>query len=235
LQHTKQRLKLAPAGAAQEKRRNCPPKMSQIVPSKFWLLPTFVERPTKQTDIKMRKVIAAFNMTLDGICDHTTGVADEGLHEHYSDLIDNAGVILYGRTTYQLMQFWQTLLQNPSGEKSMDEFAVSLDRIQKLVFSNTLKDTGWKTAELAKSPLDNEILELKHQAGKDILVGSRSLIIQLLNSKLIDEFQICIHPVIEGKGLLLFDQIKDRIMLKLIKTKSLSSGATIFYYGLTAE
>lgn len=178
----------------------------------------------------MRRVIAAFNMTLDGVCDHTTGIADEGLHQHYSDLVNNAGVILYGRTTYQLMQFWQTLLQNPSGKKSMDDFAISIDKIQKLVFSNTLTDTGWKRAELAKRPLGEEVLELKQQPGKDILVGSRSLIIQLLNSNLIDELQICIHPVIEGKGLLLFDQIKDRIMLKLIKTKSLSSGATVFYY-----
>ena len=169
-------------------------------------------------------------MTLDGICDHTTGVADEELHQHYSDLVDNAGVILYGRTTYQLMQFWQTLLQNPSGKKSMDDFAISINKIQKLVFSNTLKNTGRKSAELAKRPLDKVVLELKQQAGKDILVGSRSLIIQLLNSKLIDELQICIHPIIEGKGLLLFDQITDRIMLKLIKTKSLSSGATVFYY-----
>src|SRR5688572_26867635 len=178
----------------------------------------------------MKKVIAAFNMTLDGICDHTAGIADEGLHQHYSELIDNAGVILYGRTTYQLMQFWQTLLQNPSGEKSMDDFAISIDKIQKLVFSNTLKDTGWKSAELAKRPLDKEVLELKQQASKDILVGSRSLIIQLLNSKLIDELQICIHPFIEGKGLLLFDQIRDRIMLKLIKTKTLSSGSTVLHY-----
>jgi dihydrofolate reductase len=183
----------------------------------------------------MRKVISAFNMTLDGVCDHTTGIADEGLHQHYSDLVDNAGVILYGRTTYQLMQFWQTLLQNPSGKKSMDDFAISIDKIQKLVFSNTLIDTGWKSAELAKSSLDEEVLELKQQAGKDILIGSRSLIIQLLNSNLIDELQICIHPIIEGKGLLLFDKITDRIMLKLIKTKSLSSGATVFYYEPTRE
>jgi dihydrofolate reductase len=178
----------------------------------------------------MKKVIAAFNMTLDGVCDHTAGIADEGLHQHYSELVDNAGVILYGRTTYQLMQFWQTLLQNPSGEKSMDDFAVSIDKIKKLVFSNTLKHTGWNSAELAKGSLDKEVLELKQQTGKDILVGSRSLIIQLLNSNLIDEFQICIHPVIEGKGLLLFDQVKGRIVLKLIKTKLLNSGATVFYY-----
>ena len=178
----------------------------------------------------MKKVIGAFNMTLDGVCDHTTGIADEGLHQHYADLIDNAGIILYGRTTYQLMQFWQTLLQNPSGKKSMDDFAISIDKIPKLVFSNTLKDTNWDSAKLSDRPLNEKILELKQQPGKDILVGSRSLIIQLLNSNLIDEFQICIHPVIEGKGLRLFDQIKDRIMLKLIKTKLLKSGATVFYY-----
>jgi dihydrofolate reductase len=178
----------------------------------------------------MKKLIAAFNMTLDGVCDHTAGIADEGLHQHYTDLLDNAGVILYGRTTYQLMQFWQSLLQKPSGEKSMDEFAISINRIEKLVFSNTLKETGWDTATLAKRPLDEEVLKLKQQPGKDILVGSRSLIIQLLNSNLIDEFQICIHPVIEGKGLLLFDQIKDRIFLKLVKTKLLNSGAVVIYY-----
>jgi dihydrofolate reductase len=183
----------------------------------------------------MKKVIAAFNMTLDGVCDHTAGIADEGLHQHYSELIDNAGVILYGRTTYQLMQFWQTLLLNPSGKKSMDDFAISIDKIQKLVFSHTLKDTEWDSAKLAKRPLGEEVLQLKQQPGKDILVGSRSLIIQLLNGKLIDEFQICIHPVIEGKGLLLFDQIKDRIMLKLIKTKLLNSGAAVFYYEPTRE
>lgn len=178
----------------------------------------------------MRKVIAAFNMTLDGVCDHTTGIPSEDLHQHYSELLDNAGVILYGRTTYELMQFWKSILQNPTGKKSIDDFAISIDKIPKLVFSNTLKDTNWESAKLSDSPLNEKVLELKQQSGKDITVGSRSLIIQLLNSNLIDEFQICVHPIIEGKGLRLFDQIKGRIMLKLIKTKTLKSGATVFYY-----
>jgi len=178
----------------------------------------------------MRKVIAAFNMTLDGVCDHTSGIADEELHKHYIELLDNAGFVLYGRITYQLMQFWQTLLQSPSDEQSLNDFAISIDKIQKIVFSSTLKDTGWDSAILAKKTLDEAMLELKQQPGNNILVGSRSLIIQLLNSGLIDEFQICIHPVVEGKGMLLFDQIKDRIMLKLIKTKSLHSGAIVLYY-----
>ncbi len=183
----------------------------------------------------MRKVIAAINMTLDGICDHTVGLVDEELHQHYSDLINNAGVILYGRTTYQLMQFWQTLLKNPSGEQSMDNFAVAIDKIPKLVFSNTLKDTNWDSAKLSNQPLNTKVMELKQQSGNDILVGSRSLIIQLLNNNLIDEFQICIHPIIEGKGLSLFDQITNRIVFKLTKSKILHSGVTVFYYEPTPE
>lgn len=177
-----------------------------------------------------RKVIAAFNMTLDGVCDHTTGIADEELHDHYAKLIDNAGVLLYGRTTYQLMQFWQELLNKPSDEESMNRFAVSIDNVQKLVFSNTLKDTGWNSATLASKPLIEEVLELRQQAGNDVLVGSRSLIIQLLNNGLVDELQIAIHPVIEGKGLMLFDKIEKRIDLKLVKTKLFNSGVAVFYF-----
>ncbi|HSB92466.1 MAG TPA: dihydrofolate reductase family protein, partial [Flavitalea sp.] len=149
-------------------------------------------------------------------------------------LLNNAGIILYGRTTYQLMQFWQTVLNNPSGDKSMDEFAISIDKIPKLVFSNTITETNWDSATLANKPLEEMVLKLREEAGQDILVGSRSLIIQLLNSHLIDQFQICIYPMIEGKGLRLFDQIKDRIVFKLINTKSLNSGATILYYEPTS-
>ena len=180
----------------------------------------------------MRKVIAAINMTLDGICDHTAGIPDEDLHQHYTELLDQSGVILYGRTTYQLMQFWQTLLKNPSGQKSMDDFAVAIDKIPKIVFSHSLQNTEWDSAQLATKDIAKEILELQQQSASDkvILVGSRSLIIQLLNLNLIDEFQICIHPMIEGKGLPLFDQIKDSIHFKLSKTKNFHSGVIILYY-----
>jgi dihydrofolate reductase len=183
----------------------------------------------------MRKVIAAINMTLDGICDHTTGIPDEDLHHHYSELLGNAGVILYGRTTYQLMQFWQTLLKNPSGKKSMDDFALAIDKIPKIVFSQTLKNTEWDSAKLATKDIEKEVLELKQQSGKDILVGSRSLIIQLINLNLIDEFQICIHPMLEGKGLSLFDKIKDRTIFRLLKTKIFGSGAIVLYYEPTRQ
>jgi dihydrofolate reductase len=181
----------------------------------------------------MRKVIAAINITLDGFCDHTAGIPDEELHNHYAELINNAGVILYGRTTYQLMQFWQTLLKNPSGERSMDEFAIAIDKIPKIVFSHTLKNTEWNSAELSDQSIEEEVLKLKQQPGKDILVGSRSLIIQLLQLNLLDEFQLCIHPVVIGKGLPLFDKIKDRTIFRLLKTKVFGSGAIVHYYDPT--
>ncbi|MDQ0475552.1 MULTISPECIES: dihydrofolate reductase family protein [Chryseobacterium] len=178
----------------------------------------------------MRKVIAAINMTIDGICDHTAGIPDEDLHQHYTKLLDNSGVILYGRITYQLMQFWQTLIMNPSGQKSLDGFAVAIDKIPKIIFSHSLKNTEWESATLATKDIEKEVFELKQQSGKDILVGSRSLIIQLINLNLIDEFQICIHPMIEGKGLPLFDKIKDRTVFRLLKTKTFGSGAIVLYY-----
>ena len=178
----------------------------------------------------MRKVIAAINMTLDGYCDHTAISPDEEIHHHYAELLDNAGVILYGRTTYQLMQFWQTLLKNPSGEKSMDDFAVAIDKIPKIVFSHTLTDTAWDSAKLADQPIEEIVNKLKQQSGKDILAGSRSLIIQLLKLNLIDEFQLCVHPVVAGSGLPLFENLKDRTVFKLIKTKTFGGGAVTLYY-----
>ncbi|HET7118102.1 MAG TPA: dihydrofolate reductase family protein [Hanamia sp.] len=178
----------------------------------------------------MRKVIAAINMTIDGVCDHTAGLPDEEIHQHYADLLNSAGIILYGRTTYQLMQYWQTLLKNPSGDKTADNFAIAIDKIPKIVFSHKLKNTDWDSAKLATKPLDELIRELKQQSGKDIFVGSRSLIIQLMNLNLIDEYQLCIHPVVAGKGLRLFDNINDRTILNLTKTKNFNNGAVTLYY-----
>ncbi|GLR19557.1 dihydrofolate reductase family protein [Portibacter lacus] len=178
----------------------------------------------------MRKVIAALNMTLDGNCDHTAGIPDEEVHQHYTELLRQGEAILYGRTTYQLMEFWRTFLEKPFEQKSMNDFAKAIDKIPKIVFSNTLKNLDWESAALAKLELKDEVVELKQQSGNDIFIGSRSLIIQLLNLNLIDEFQLCIYPVIDRKGLRLFEDINDRIILNLIKTKIFKSGAVILYY-----
>jgi dihydrofolate reductase len=178
----------------------------------------------------MRKVIAAINMTLDGVFDHTAGVPDEEIHEHYADFINSADVILYGRITYELMKFWQSLVKNPSGEKTMDDFAIAIDKIPKLIFSRQLKNTGWDSAKLTNQPIEEVVKQLKQESGKDILVGSRSLIMQLLKLNLIDEFQLCIYPVVAGSGSALFENINDRTFFKLNKTKIFKGGAIMLYY-----
>lgn len=181
----------------------------------------------------MKKIIAAINMTLDGFCDHTGFLPDEEIHQHYAELLSDADTILYGRITYQLMQYWQTLVENPSGEKSMDDFAMAIDKVPKIVFSHTLKHTAWDSAKLANQPIEEIVKELKqsrNSGSKDIFVGSRSLIIQLMNLHLIDEYQLCVHPVVAGSGLPLFENINDRTLLKLIKSKTFSGGAVTLYY-----
>jgi dihydrofolate reductase len=179
----------------------------------------------------MRKIIAAINMTLDGFCDHTAGIADDELHQHYSELLRQAGVIIYGRITYQLMEsFWPTIVKNPTGNKSIDEFAVVIENIPKIVFSRRLTNVEWKNVKLAKAGIKEEVLELRQQPGKYILVGSPSLIIELTKLKLIDQYQLCVHPVILGSGLPLFKNISDSVILKLLKTKTFGSGAITLYY-----
>ncbi len=178
----------------------------------------------------MRRLIAAFNMTLDGIYDHTAGQPDEEIHRHYTNMLDQGDAILYGRITFELMEFWRTLLKNPSEEQSLNDFAKAINKIPKIVFSRTIENLEWESATLAKNDLEDEVLELKQQSGKAIFVGSRSLIIQLLKLDLVDELQLCIYPVIVGSGSTLFESLNERINFKLIKTKTFNKGAIILYY-----
>ena len=184
----------------------------------------------------MRKLIATMNMTLDGFCDHTVMIADDEIHQHYTELLRSADTVIYGRITYQLMEsFWPTIVKNPTGNKSMDEFAVAIEDVSKLVFSHTLKNgdpviMGWKNARVAERGIKEEVLELKQQPGKDIFVGSPSLIVAIMNLNLIDEYQLSVQPTIVGNGLRLFKNINDRANLRLLKTKTFSCGAVTLYY-----
>lgn len=178
----------------------------------------------------MRKIVATINLSIDGFCNHDMLHPDGEVHQHYTDLLNGADVILYGRTTYELMEYWRPFIEKPTGEKEMDDFALAIDSIQKIVFSNTLKNTDWKSGKVATQSLEETAAQLKQQSGRDILVGSRSIIVQLSNLGLIDEYQLCIHPVLVGKGLPLFDKINNRTVFELIKTKTFKGGAVIHYY-----
>ena len=187
----------------------------------------------------MRKLIAAINMTLDGFCDHTALMADDEIHQHYNELLQKADTILWGRITYQLMEsYWPSVVKNPTGNKPTDEFAVLIDNISKIVFSRTLQRVDWKNTTLKREVLKEEILELKQSrngGSKNILVGSPSLIVALTQLDLIDEYQLCVHPIVLGNGLPLFKNINGRINLKLLKTKTFGCGAVILYYEPTKK
>jgi dihydrofolate reductase len=171
------------------------------------------------------------NMTLDGFCDHTAMIADAEIHEHYTRLLNSAGAVIYGRITYQLMEsYWPTVVKKPTGEKSMDDFAMAIENIPKIVFSHTLRNVGWNNVRLARKDLKEEVLELKGQAGKDVLVGSPGLIAACTKLNLIDEYQLCVQPTILGNGLTLFKDISGRVDLKLEKTKTFGCGVTLLYH-----
>ena len=178
----------------------------------------------------MRKLIAAMNMTLDGFCDHTSMIADDEIHQHYSELLRNADLLIYGRITYHLMEYWRSIVANPTGNESTDDFAVTMENIPKIVYSRTLADVDWKGTELKRQIVKEEISGLKQQTGKNILVGSPSLIVALGKLGLIDEYQLGVQPTVIGHGLPLFKNINNRIDLKLLKTKTFDCGALMLYY-----
>ena len=170
------------------------------------------------------------NMTLDGFCDHTAMNADDEIHQHYTELLREAGAVIYGRKTFQLMEFWPPLVANPTGNKALDDFAIAIDDIHKIVYSRTLDSVDWKNTELKREIIKDEILELKRQAGNDIFVGSPGMIVQMTNLGLVDEYQLGVHPTVVGSGLPLFKHIADRVDLKLLKTKTFGCGAVFLYY-----
>jgi len=170
-------------------------------------------------------------MTLDGFCNHDAMIPDEETHQHFNDLLSNADTLIYGRTTYQLMEsYWPPIAKNPTGERVSDEFAVLIDNISKIVYSHTLKKVDWKNSILKNEIINAEISELKQQKGKNILVGSPSLIVALTQMGLIDEYQLVVHPVVLGSGLPLFKNMKERVDLTLLKTKTFTGRTVALYY-----
>jgi dihydrofolate reductase len=181
----------------------------------------------------MRKIIAAINMSLDGFCNHTAMTADDEIHQHYNELLTNADTLIYGRITYQLMEsYWPSIVNKPTGNKPVDEFAILIDNISKIVYSRTLKSVDWKNTKLKNEIIKEEVLALRQSrnGGKNILVGSPGLIVALMQLDLIDEYQLSLQPFVLGNGLPLFKNVKNSINLKLLKTKTFGCGAITLYY-----
>ena len=120
----------------------------------------------------MRNVIFAINTTLDGCVDHTKQVADDETHEYFTDLLREVDLLVFGRKTYQLMvPFWPEVAKNQSMTKASNEFARAFDSINKIVFSRSLDSAEDKNTRIVRTNLHDEILKLKQEQGKNILVG----------------------------------------------------------------
>ncbi len=181
----------------------------------------------------MRKVVFAINITADGYCNHTDGIADEELHRYFTGVLRNASLILYGRTTYDLMvPYWPDVARNQSEGEATNEFARVFDSLDKVVFSTTFEQVEGNNTRIVRANVAEEVLALKQQPGKDICVGSLSIASQLSARGLIDEYHFVVHPVVAGKGPRLFETVKppDSLRLDFIGLKTFQSGVVALKY-----
>lgn len=187
----------------------------------------------------MRKVIYLFNVSLDGFIEGPNrnldwSIVDEELHNYFKDLDSTMGTFLYGRRLYETMSYWQTAETNPSSSAYELEYARMWKNVPKIVFSKTL-DHVEGNARLVRDDAAVEIAKLKKQPGKDMSVGGASLASSLMPLGLIDEFSLCIHPVILGSGTPMFPALHDRINLRLIETRTFGSGVVLLRYQLAEK
>lgn len=183
----------------------------------------------------MRKLIYAINITLDGCCDHTAVVPEEGLMDYYTQLVRQADTFVYGRITYQLMvPYWPNIARNPpeSGSSADIDFAKAFDAVREIVvFSRTLDKAEDKRTKIVRTGLRDEILRLKNQPGKDIMAGGVDIPSQLMAFDLIDEYRFVLHPVIAGEGRRLSPAgLQQSLRLKLVDSKTFKLGSIALHY-----
>jgi dihydrofolate reductase len=181
----------------------------------------------------MRKVFL-FNMTtLDGFFegpnqDISWHNVDEEFNDFAIEQLNEIGTLLFGRVTYEGMaSYWPT----ESAIKSDPEVAGLMNSIPKIVFSRTLDKAEWNNTKLVKGNTAEEVLKLKQQPGKDIAIfGSSDLAVTLVEQGVIDEYRIIVNPVFLGGGTPLLKGIRDKLNLKLLKTRTFKSGNVLLYY-----
>jgi len=186
-----------------------------------------------QPEAKMRNVIFAINITLDGCCDHAKTIADEELHDHYTQLMRDVDLQVFGRKTYQLMvPYWPDIAKSQSETKAENEFARAFDSINKIVFSRSLDSAEGKNTRIVRGNLHDEILKLKQERGKNILVGGVDIPSQLIELGLVDEYRFVVQPIVAGEGRRLLESVslRERLQLKLVESKIFKSGCVALRY-----
>ena len=181
----------------------------------------------------MRNLIYAINTTLDGCVDHTKQIADEETHEYFTHLMRDADLQVFGRKTYQLMvPFWPEVAKNQSMSKASNEFARTFDSLNKIVFSRSLDSAEDRNTKIVRTNLRDEILKLKQEQGKNILVGGVDIPSQLMQLGLVDEFRFVVGPTIAGEGRRLLEGVSlpEKLQLKLVESKFFESGCVALRY-----
>ena len=180
----------------------------------------------------MRKVIFAINITLDGCCDHTKGIVDDELLEYHALLLRDADLLVYGRKTYQLMvPYWPDIAKSHSETKAENDFADVFNSVSRIVFSRTL-DRAEGNTRIVRTKLQDEVLKLKQEQGKNILTGGVSIPSQLIELGLVDEYRFIVHPIIAGEGRRLLEGVNlaEKLRLKLVESKIFKSGSVALRY-----
>lgn len=171
------------------------------------------------------------NVTLDGCCDHREGIADDELHDHFTQLMDAAGAMLWGRITYEMMEsFWPAMARDESAPRAMREWAQKLDAKPKYVVSSSRRDFPWNNTFRVDGDLRGAVTQLKEKTPAGVLVGSPMLGAALERLGLIDEYRFVVHPVLAGHGPTLFQGLEGSRRLELVSTKRLASGAIAMHH-----
>lgn len=183
--------------------------------------------------MNMRKLIVFLHSTLDGFVEGPKGAMDIGwvayneeLEKFADDVLSNTDTIVWGRKTYEMMyDYWPTVPSDENANEHELNHAQWIENVEKVVFSKALNHVEWSNSKLVKDHVEEEINKLKQQEGGDIVVlGSPRFAHYLMQLNLVDEYKITISPTLIGKGLPLFQNIHDKVDLKLIKSETFESG-----------
>jgi dihydrofolate reductase len=179
------------------------------------------------------------NITLDGYMSGPNCELDWHFNSWTPDMVislceqlDKADTILLGRVTYNAMaNYWPDKVNDFSFPREDIAFAEMMNNYAKVVFSKTLEELSWNNSRLAKGNTRQEIVKLKQQPGKDMIIyGSGKLVSSLHQWGLIDEYILWVHPVVLGKGKPFFKNLQESVTMKLINTKKFSSGVVVLSY-----
>ncbi len=183
----------------------------------------------------MRKLIFAINLTLDGCCDHTKFKPpdDDEVLEHYTRLLRDFDLLVYGRKTYQLMvPYWPDIAKSQSETKADIEFAQTFVSKKKIVFSRSLASAEDDNTRIVRTNLRDEILKLKQEPGKDILVGGGDIPLQLMEFGLNDDYLFVVMQIVVGEWRRLLEGVSlpERLQLRLVESKIFKSGCVALRY-----